>query len=249
MLPRETRATSDVADDPVHRAFLWWRRFLTSVLQMPSLPLRRGARRSSNGSGRSLRSSPVFASWRRGLSRVLRHTRLVARSLTSGTKVTAIATFELLLHARAPSRAVIGRVTIVALALALAGAGLTALIAPAGQLSRALAAGGLMLVWLSARLAVMWTVFRPRGSGERVLVTASWAAGTVPFIIAIIPVTRALAWGLGAVTAYRVLRHNQPDVKRAGYTVAAGFAVEFVGLLVIIASRNAAVLLRVLSIG
>ncbi|MDZ4178438.1 MAG: hypothetical protein U1E29_04275 [Coriobacteriia bacterium] len=136
--------------------------------------------------------------------------------------------------------------TLAAFALG-AGAIGSAVTADAGVIAGVISAS-VASAWVLARYPVMFVIYRPTGVPESSHLTVSWAMGTLPYLFALTPPLRFLAWLIGAALSYRTLAAVGCR-RRAARAVAAGFGVEAAGFAILIAYRNIDVLLRLVAEG
>ncbi|MCL4554329.1 MAG: hypothetical protein M1565_04240 [Actinobacteria bacterium] len=100
--------------------------------------------------------------------------------------------------------------------------------------------------WVAIRLPIMHAIFSSADPERKTCLTESWVAGSIPYILAVNPPLRFIAWLLGAVLAYRVLLKGGADRRRVRSTIAIGFGFEAIGVLAVLATRYAMVLLELL---
>lgn len=102
----------------------------------------------------------------------------------------------------------------------------------------------LTVVWVAVRLPVMLLAYAPASKPESQRVAAAWSVGTLPYLFAVAPSFRAVAWITGAILAFRVLATdgNRP---RALRTILVGFGIEASGVVAVLLARNIRVLLEI----
>jgi hypothetical protein len=132
-------------------------------------------------------------------------------------------------------------VALAALALGIGAVG-SALANPAGILAGALSAA-VASAWVIARYPVMRMVYQPGDGFASEQLARSWAMGVLPYLLALTPPLRFLAWLVGAAFAYRTLAATGFR-RRAARTVAAGFGIEAAVFAILVVYRNIDVLLR-----
>lgn len=100
--------------------------------------------------------------------------------------------------------------------------------------------------WVMIRLPIMRAVFGSTDPVTTSRLTESWAAGSVPYVLAVNPPLRVVAWFIGAVLAYRVLSKDGTDPKKVRSTIAIGFGFEAAGALAVLFTRYVMVILQLI---
>lgn len=115
-----------------------------------------------------------------------------------------------------------------------------------GPLGNSIAVALTGIAWVAIRLPVMKIAYGDADAAQSRRVTESWVAGSIPYLLAVTPEFRALAWCLGCLFAYRVLSRGEKKSKKARQSVLFGFGFEAAGFLAVLAYRNSMAILQVL---
>lgn len=199
----------------------------------------------SNGRGeaRATRAMQWFTLWRRFLTEAASATRAWVSSLASrllqlapgvaqrSREAVAIARGEPRDHAVLQP----GLVAVLALCCGIVGAGVLGLVTGSGAYATLNALVGAL--WVAARLIVMRTVAPGKQVGlDRV--TIAWAAGSIPYALAVVAPLRIAAWLLGGYLTVRVFK-KQGVAGNDAWTIAGlGYGAEALGVLVVWLARN-----------
>ncbi len=125
------------------------------------------------------------------------------------------------------------------------GAAASVLISDQGAL-QAIVGALIGMGWVMIRLPIMQAVFRSTDPVTTSRLTESWVAGSVPYVLAVNPPLRVIAWLIGAVLAYRVLSKDGTDPRRVRSTIAISFGFEAVGALAVLSTRYVMVILELI---
>jgi len=113
-------------------------------------------------------------------------------------------------------------------------------------ISSSVAAALTGIAWIAIRLPVMKVAYGQADASQSRQITESWVAGSIPYLLAVTPELRALAWCLGCLLAYRVLSQSQGEQTKARRSIVLGYGFEVVGFLAVLAYRNSMAILQVL---
>lgn len=179
-------------------------------------------------------TSGVFAWWRRLLGTTFREGATAAQAAAQ-TAVKASSRLE-----EGPEPLLAPTLPIWAIAAVVVGGGLGVTLAPAEDKRAAAASAALALLWAVARYVLLR--FAAADELEPNAVRGAWAIGTLPWAVAVDPVTTALAFVISATITWQALERLGASRRRAVRAVALAFGAQLVITLIAWVGRSAYVL-------